>query len=286
MSSRLSVPCVLALAVTSALCADPADDALAVAMKLSAASSYSWATHIERGGHASDIKGQTGGGGYSLLTFTGFSAPSSPGGAGTNAVFLGDDKYVIETGQGWVTPSTAPSLADESGSSSRNTTRGGSSGGGGMRNRGGGGARGVAGGGGARGRSGNNGNQDGASTANPRLPAGINLPHEELSIIVTNSTDLHLEGGVLSGKLLPSGADLLLVPPGVAQRAPAGAAGTFRLWIENGAVTKYELKLSADAAPGGGRTSGGFSETITVELSKVDATTFAVPAAARSKLSG
>ena len=51
-------------------------------------------------------------------------------------------------------------------------------------------------------------------------------------------------------------------------------------------MTKYELKLTADAPPTGFSGKGKFSETITVELSGVDTTVVDVPAAARQKLGG
>jgi hypothetical protein len=144
------------------------------------------------------------------------------------------------------------------------------------------------GGGGRRGGGGrntrNNSSQNSDTAAAPRLPPGINLPHEELSIVVANYTDMHFDGNVAIGSLTESGADLLLVPPGSNDLPPEGATGTFRLWIENGAVTKYELHLSAKTAPGGRSVQGGFTETITVEFKDVGTTNIAVPDAAKQKL--
>jgi len=65
---------------------------------------------------------------------------------------------------------------------------------------------------------------------------------------------------------------------------PEGAAGTFRLWITNGAVTKYELKLTANTAPGG--RGGSYSETRAIELSGVGSTRVEVPEAAKRRLGG
>jgi hypothetical protein len=118
----------------------------------------------------------------------------------------------------------------------------------------------------------------------PRLPAGINFPHEELSIIAANYTEMHFDGAVAGGTLTESGVDLLLVPPASTELPPEDATGTFRLWVENGAVTKYELKLAAKTAPGGRSAKGGFSETITVVLKDVGATVIDVPDAAKDKL--
>jgi len=154
-----------------------------------------------------------------------------------------------------------------------------------MRGMGGGGGRSSKGGGSQRSRSGG-GSQNSSDSARPKLPAGINLPHEELAILAANNTDVHLENGVVSGKLTQSAADLLLVPPGSSQRPPEGSAGTFRLWIKDGAVTKYELKLTAETTPNGARVNGGFSETSTVDLSNVGSTNVEVPDAAKRKLGG
>jgi len=147
---------------------------------------------------------------------------------------------------------------------------GGGMGGGAQRSRSGGGNRGA--------------DSDTAASALPRLPTGINLPHEELAIIAANYTDMHFEDGVVSGKLTQFGSDLLLAPTGSNEKAPDGSTGTFRLWIKDGAVTKYELKLSADEPPAGFGGKGKFSATITVELSDVDATVVDVPVVARQKL--
>jgi len=140
--------------------------------------------------------------------------------------------------------------------------------------------RGSRGGGGGSG-----GGQDAGSGAPATFPPGINLPHEELAIIVANYTDLHLDGDIASGALTQIGTELLIVPPGSKDAPPEGATGTFRLWIKDGIVTKYELKLSAKTAPGGHAVKGGFSETITVELKDAGTTTVEVPDAAKKQLS-
>jgi hypothetical protein len=273
--------------------ADQTDSAIVAAMKLSSSPNYSWTTTTDQGSHSTEIQGKTNDSGYSLVTFKGYtSSGSSSGGRSTsgsgsggetNAVFLGDSKYVVQTDDGWTSPGSLPAVSAPSGNGSRGTGGGGLSGtGGGMPglNIGGTGRR-----GGNRG-SRNSGNQDSGTGVSSRLPAGINLPHEELAIIVANYTDLHFDGDVVSGTLTQTGADLLLVPPGSSDTPPEGSSGTFRLWIKDGAVTKYELKFSAKTGPGGRAVKGGFSETITVELKDVGSTTFDVPEAAKQRLTG
>src|SRR4051812_12987290 len=91
-----------------ALCgvrADVGDDAIVAAMNTSSAANYTWTATIEQNGHSAEIRGKTNNGGYSLITFVGFTPASvvARGGSGTtpssgtNTVFLGDSKYVVES---------------------------------------------------------------------------------------------------------------------------------------------------------------------------------------------
>jgi hypothetical protein len=274
--------------------ADQADDAIAAAMKLSAAINYSWTTTLVQNSHTSTITGKTSAAGYSLLTFTGFSGSgtnfSAKPGGGVNTVFLGDSKYVIDNNGTWVMPtdtSRSAAAADTGKESSTGNNNSGGSSGRGRRSRGGG-IGGIGGGGSPgqrRGSGSNSGDQDTAATASgPKLPSGVNLPHEELAIIASNYSDMHTADGVVSGTLTEWGADQLLIPPGWTQSPPDKAAGTFRLWIKDGAVTKYELKLTAETGPGGVAIKGGLAKTITVELTDVGNTQVTVPPAAKLKL--
>jgi hypothetical protein len=234
-------------------------------------------------------------GSYALATFgaapakTGATSPSSSASTtvtgGKKAVYLGD-KYVVEAPQGgWSTPVAAPAASDDSDpGNTRSGNRGGARGGGGGMRGARGGSRGGVGGGGSRGGGGGSGSGRGSDTssANANVPGALNLPHEELSLIATNYTELHPEDGGVSGKLSSTGADLLFMPPGSSQRPPEGAAGTFRLWIKDGAITKYEVKLTARTAPGG--RGGSYSETRTVEISGIGSTKVEVPEAAKRRL--
>jgi hypothetical protein len=275
--------CLMVIGVALAR-ADQADDAIVAGMKLSASPNYSWTTTTDRGSQTAVMRGQTNSSGYSLVTFVGYSLSSGSAGRSSGsgneipAVFLGDSKYVVQGDGGWTTPSalsTASSSSSNSNTSSGRTRGTGGTGGTGM----------------TTGRRGGNRSSRGSSSDSdvaglPALPAGINLPHEELAIIVANYTDLHSDGSIASGALTEIGVDLLLVPPGSTDTPPEDAKGTFRLWISDGMVTKYEVKISAKTAPGGRTVSGGFSETITVEFKNVGSTTFDVPDAAKHRLGG
>lgn len=286
MKPLVPIFCLLILS-TVGVRADPADDAIVAGMKLSASPNYSWTTTIDRGSQTAVMRGQTNSSGYSMVTFVGFSSSSTSSGSGNEipAVFLGDSKYVVQTDAGWTTPDNLPAASSSSSSSGNGTgsgrMRGGSSGG---LSGGGGGGTGLS--TGRRSRNSRNSNSDPDTGGLLRLPAGINLPHEELGIIVANYTNLHSDGSVADGTLTEIGVDLLLVPPGSNDTPPEEGKGTFRLWIKDGMVTKYEVKLSGKTAPGGRTVSGGFAETITVEFKNVGTTTFEVPDAAKHRLGG
>jgi hypothetical protein len=286
MKSIIPACCLMILGAAVAR-ADPADDAIVAGMKLSASPNYSWTTTTDRGAQTAVMRGQTNSSGYSLVTFVGYSlSGGSSGGRSSGsgneipAVFLGDSKYVVQGDGGWTTPSALPDNSSSSSSNGTGRTRSGS--GGGLS----GGGTGLSTGRRSGSRSSRSSNTDSGTGGLPGLPAGINLPHEELAIIVANYTDLHSDGSIASGGLTEIGVDLLLVPPGSNDTPPEGATGTFRLWISDGIVTKYEVKVSAKTGPGGKAVSGGFSETITVEFKNVGSTTFDVPDAAKRRLGG
>jgi hypothetical protein len=267
--------------------ADQADDAIVAAMKLSTATSYSWTATISQNSHPLEIRGKTSAAGYSLLTFVGSSAgggasAAKSGSSGVNTVFLGDDKYVVESNGTWVIPSDVSSPPAQAETSNRNA--GGTAGSSGARGKRGRGASGGTGAPAQRRGSGGGEPDSSSATVRPKLPSGVNLPHEELAIVAANHADMHVEDGVVNGKLTEWGADLLLQPPGWMQAPPDKAAGTFRLWIKDGAVTKYELKLTAETGPGGASIKGGLAETITVEVTDVGTTKVDVPPAAKLKL--
>ncbi|HWA08269.1 MAG TPA: hypothetical protein VG838_02265 [Opitutaceae bacterium] len=291
--------------------ADQGDAIVLASSKLSEAANYSWISSTVRDSRSAEMRGKTDSAGYSLVTFIGYAPPVAPAGGRSvhsalpgdsiHAAFLGDTKYVIQVGDDWTDLESASDTSTKSGSTGRSPGSGGSSrmgGGSGMSGTGlgggalggaGGGRRGGGGGGGGRGSRGGSGRGNGDDSgggAPARFPAGINLPHEELGLIVANYTNLHTDGDAIAGTLTQIGAELLIVPPGSKEKPPEGAAGTFRLWIKDGVVTKYELSLSARTAPGGKTARGGFSETTTVILSDVGSSHVDVPDAARRKLNG
>ena len=74
------------------------------------------------------------------------------------------------------------------------------------------------------------------------LQLAISHPHEDLAVIVSGHTSLKVEGDTATGTLTELAAQLLLVHDGQNEISPARAEGTFRLWINGGMVTKYQVQ--------------------------------------------
>ena len=108
-------------------------------------------------------------------------------------------------------------------------------------------------------------------------------PHQELAILVSSHSHLTADGDVVTGALTEMGAALLLVREGQSDVEPLTTAGTFKLWLKNGVVTKYQLKLE-------GQLLVGHLKRVNVQLSSttllkdVGTTRLEVPAEAREKL--
>lgn len=119
---------------------------------------------------------------------------------------------------------------------------------------------------------------DGYST----LQLALNHPHEDLGVIVSSHAELHCEGETAHGTLNSIGALLLLVRDDNAEIEPQQAAGTFKLWMRGGAVSKYQVKLEGVLVVGA-RTFE-VKQTTTTVLRDVGVTKFNVPDEARLKL--
>ena len=107
--------------------------------------------------------------------------------------------------------------------------------------------------------------------------------------IVAGYTDLKAEEGWVSGTLNETAAKLLLVHSGQEQLTPLTAGGTFRLWLTDGVLVKYETTLAgtlAVDAPRAGRREITVHQKSTTTVTNVGATKFEVPDEARKKLGG
>ncbi|MEY2881384.1 MAG: hypothetical protein RLZZ15_3764 [Verrucomicrobiota bacterium] len=252
--------------------AGPAESAIVAAMKLPDAPNYSWVTAVDDDARSYEITGKTDRAtDYSLVTMPMVGAvrgrTARSGAAVDNqatVLFKGDERFVVETNDGWfTTDELRPAGA-----------RGGSPGGPG---------------GGRRGRRGGFPGGDGRPVpAYSNLQKNLSRPHDEIAIIVAGYVELKVEDGIVAGTLNDTSARLLLVHPGQDEITPLAAAGAFRLWIKDGALVKYETtlegKLSVETASG--RREVVVRQKSTTTVTGAGTTTFEVPAAARKKLGG
>ena len=275
-------PCpraLLALAfacLAPALFAGPIDTAIVAAMQLPEIKNYSWVTTVEDDARTYDISGQTDQSDFSLVTMPMVAAVRRRVGRGransdnqVEAVFKGAEQCVVQTPDGWKTPAE---LAEQARSNLRGGPGGGYPG------------AGYPGGGPPRGARGS------GQTPPPysNLQTNLARPHEEIGIIVGSYTDIRAEGDDITGNLSETGAKLLLVHPGQNELTPLKAAGTFRLWIRDGALVKYELRLEGTLAveTPAARREVKVHQKSTTELKAVGTTSFSVPEEARTKLGG
>lgn len=71
----------------------------------------------------------------------------------------------------------------------------------------------------------------------------LNLPHEELGVIVSSGFGLSADGDGFAGRLTELGARLLLIREGQRELLPLRAEGSFKLWTRNGVLLRYRLRL-------------------------------------------
>ena len=279
--------CFAAASTTTVLRAGPAESAIVDAMKLADAKNYSWTTDVTDDARSYTIDGKTDladNKDYSIVTMPLLAArrgPSRGGGssstqASTTAIFKGDEKFVLESPEGWKKPDETRD------SDSRYGRRGGP---GGYSRTGGYGGPGVYGGRG--GPPGSRTSSDGRSTrAYSNLQQTLSRPHEEIAIIVAGYTELKAEADGASGTLSETNAKLLLVHAGQKDIIPQRAGGTFRLWMKDGELVKYQVTLEGklSVTMRDGRREVDVHQTTITTLRDVGSTTVEVPEAAKKKL--
>ena len=260
--------------------AGPTDSAIVAAMKLPEAKSYSWTTTVDDDARSYEIIGRTDQSDFSLVTMPMVSAvrrrvsrSSSNSDNQVEAVFKGAERCVIQADDGWKTPA-------ELAAQQRSDRRGPGGPGGPL------GSPGLPGGVPPRSRRGPGAGQSPPAYSNLQL--NLSRPAEEIGVIVGSHTEIKADGDVFTGTLSETGAKLLLVHPGQNELTPLQARGTFRLWIREGALVKYELILDGTLAV---ETPNARREVVvhqksTTTLKDVGSTTFTVPPEAREKLGG
>ena len=287
-----SLACLAALLAGVTARASQTELAIVAAMKLADAPNYTWSTTVDDDARTYAVDGQT-----NLADKNDFSLVNMPMVAAVRrrvtratsnsenlmtAIFSGDEKLVIQTPDGWRKPEQLAANSDNNSSGSRGGWGGGMGPMMGRRGR-----RGMGGGMGGGGFPSGEQSNDGRPTpAYSNLQLTLSRPHEELGIIVAGYTDIKADGDVVSGTLSDTAAKLLLVHPGQKEITPLTASGTFRLWVKEGALVKYEVKLEGTLAvlANGDRHEVAVHQTATTELKNVGATKFDVPDEAKKKL--
>jgi len=269
--------CLLGTLALSLLRAGPVEVAIVSAMKIADAPNYGWVSDIIDDARTYTIDGKTDltrNKDFSLVTMPMVSTLRRGAGLGggnsdnqATAIFKGDVDCVIETPEGWKRAEELEQIARDL-RSRRNPGRTGSRGGG------------------PRGNRGDAGTAPALAYSN--LQKTLSRPHEEIGIIVAGYTDLKVETYGVSGALADTNARLLLVHAGQKNLTPLRATGTFRFWIKEGQLTKYQVTLEGTiaVATANGRREVQVHQTTTTTLREVGTTRFEIPEAARKILGG
>jgi hypothetical protein len=119
-----------------------------------------------------------------------------------------------------------------------------------------------------------------------RLIRGFVPPVSELGLILKNGDKLKRNGDVFSGDLPPTIARKLL-DQGVkrvskTKRKDSSGTGTAKIWTQDGAVRKYEIKLHGKVDIDGQETE--VDRTRTVEITDVGGTVVTLPDSVRRNL--
>lgn len=120
-----------------------------------------------------------------------------------------------------------------------------------------------------------------------RRMQNLKTPAAEVEDLVAKTKDLKKDDGVYSGDLTDEGAKEQL-SQGFGRRGgqaspPAEAKGSVKFWVNDGALTKYELKVSGKREFNG--ETRDIDRTTTVEIKDVGKTKVELPDEAKKKLS-
>ena len=265
----------------------PAESAILAAMRLSDQPNYSWVATVLDDARTYDIHGKTSREGYSRVKMPVINSVRKRLGRGVTdteieAIFKGNQRCVLATEEGWKKVDELPWNHEEPPDF------------GGVRTS----NHGLPGMGiptGVRVTTGANiGSRKGGSRRGPEdeeprysnLQLGITHPHEDLGVIVSSHQEWIVDADGVSGTLTDLGAQLLLVRDGQKEIEPRRAAGTFKLWIRDGIVVKYTVKLEGvlSVQTKAGRRDVEVHQTVNTTVKDIGTTRFDVPDEARRKL--
>jgi len=236
----------IALMAGSLFAADPKDDVAAAASKLADTGNYSWKATMDLGPNSNFTPGPTEG----KIDKDGTTWLSVTFNDNTTEAVKKGDKVAVKGEDGWES-----AAADAGG--------GGGGGGGGGRN---------------------------PVAMMSRRMQNLKAPAAEVQDIITKVKGITKDGDTYSGELTEDGAKALLTmgfrgrrggnPPA----APTDAKGSVKFWIKDGALTKYETKVSGKRENRDGDMVN-VQRTTTVEIKDIGATKITLPDDAKKKLS-
>ena len=280
---RLFPACLVVLLGARGSYANPTQDAIIAIMRLSDQPNYTWVATVSDDARTYDIFGKTIRGGFTHVKMPVINSVRRKLGRSVtdtqiDLIFRGNVECVIETDEGWRRPAELP-MSSWNASESRRLRAS------------------VAPGsvfGIPRGSiQGSTIHQPkvvdrnaGAARTYSNLQLALSHPHEELGVIVGSHNELRIEGELVTGTLTDLGAQLLLVRDGQEYIEPIAATGTFKLWIRDGIVSKYQITLEGmlNVHLQSGRRRVEVHQVTDTILKDVGTTAFEVPAQAREKL--
>jgi hypothetical protein len=287
MQRLFSVCLVMCAGATPALHAGPRESAIMATMRLSDQPSYSWVATVSDDARTYDIIGKTSKSGFTQVKMPVINAIRRRLGRSVTdtqieLIFRGNVACVIATDEGWLRPEELPPPPEMDPEFERIVSPTGPIGVSGSRSISGGIIKGAT----IRKTARTPGDDADRERGYSNLQLAISHPHEELGVIVGSHVDFNVEGDVVSGTLTDMGAQLLLVRDGQKEIVPLRASGTFKLWLRDGLVAKYQVRLqgvlSVDT-PSGRRQIEVHQSTDTV-LKDIATTKVDVPTQARTKL--
>jgi len=121
-----------------------------------------------------------------------------------------------------------------------------------------------------------------------RRMQSFKAPSAEVLDLISKAGELKKDGDVISGDLTKEGAGSLLTffgrrPGGANPPAPKDAKGTLKIWLKDGALVKYETKVSGKVTDRDGEEVERERNT-TTEIKDVGATKIDLPDDAKKKL--
>jgi hypothetical protein len=283
MKRLLSVCLVVWLANVAALRAGPLENAIVAAMRLSDQPNYSWVATVTDDARTYYVDGKTVRGGFTFVKMPVINSVRRRLGRSVTdtqieMIFRGNVDCVLATDDGWKKPDKLPPPDEELDEGAPEGTIGSAIPGLGSMN--GGMIKGRA----IRQRRPRRTEPEERHYSNLQL--AISHPHEELGVIVSSHKEFKIEEDNVTGTLTDLGAQLLLVHDGQKEITPLVAVGSFKLWLRDGIVTKYQVRLEGvlEVETPKGRRKIEVHQTSETLLKDVGTTKFDVPEQARKEL--